>query len=113
PRGAIGVHAISGAGLAVVRRPQGGDDRRAGGAAGGEGPGRGVEGAFDWSLGSRLMKKADFEELNEPHWRELEATLAGLEKRTVPPSTRNFPKLFRQACGDLAMAQHRMYGKRL
>ncbi len=59
------------------------------------------------------MKKADFEELNEPHWRQLETTLAALEKGEPLASTQEVPKLFRQACGDLALAQHRMYGKRL
>jgi len=59
------------------------------------------------------MKKADFEELNEPQWRELEDTLAALDKRQPTATASNLPKLFRQACGDLALAQHRMYGKRL
>lgn len=59
------------------------------------------------------MKRNAFEETNEPHWRELEATLAALDRGQTTLDGKRLPGLFRQVCGDLALAQHRMYGRRL
>ena len=59
------------------------------------------------------MKRADFEANNEANWKELEAVVDELDqKRPLHDATR-LPHLFRQACGDLALAQHRMYGRKL
>ncbi len=59
------------------------------------------------------MKKATFEENNEAQWRELEATLAALERKQPVQDAHRVPHKFRQICGDLALAQHRMYGRKL
>jgi uncharacterized membrane protein SpoIIM required for sporulation len=59
------------------------------------------------------MKRAAFEETNESHWRKLEETTAALDKGKPALDAHELPHLFRQVCGDLALAQHRMYGRRL
>ncbi|MEK0448687.1 MAG: hypothetical protein RL088_955 [Verrucomicrobiota bacterium] len=59
------------------------------------------------------MKRADFEKNNETHWAELEAAAQSLDKRADPGDAARVPALFRQVCGDLALAQHRMYGRKL
>ena len=59
------------------------------------------------------MKRADFEKQNDPHWRELESALAELNRRRPLLDAERLPRLFRQVCGDLALAQHRMYGRKL
>ncbi len=59
------------------------------------------------------MKRADFEKKNEPHWVELEEAVKTLDKRRAPNEVARIPQLFRQICGDLALAQHRMYGRKL
>lgn len=59
------------------------------------------------------MKRADFEKSNEAHWAELEAAAKLLDKRAAPGDAARVPRLFRQVCGDLALAQHRMYGRKL
>jgi uncharacterized membrane protein SpoIIM required for sporulation len=59
------------------------------------------------------MKKATFEEKNQPRWTELETLLQRLEKRQAGTEASRVPGLFRQACHDLSLAQHRMYGRRL
>lgn len=59
------------------------------------------------------MKKATFEEKNASRWSELELLLQRLEKRQAGPEAGRIPGLFRQACQDLALAQHRMYGRKL
>ena len=59
------------------------------------------------------MKRQTFEKANEAAWVELEQTVQTLEKRTPSPNTAKLPQLFRQVCGDLALAQHRMFGRKL
>lgn len=59
------------------------------------------------------MKRTDFEHQNEPHWRELEASVSELNRRRPLLDAERLPRLFRQVCGDLALAQHRMYGRKL
>jgi uncharacterized membrane protein SpoIIM required for sporulation len=59
------------------------------------------------------MKRSAFEESNEAEWKELESSLAALEHGLALPNASRLPQLYRKACGDLALAQHRMYGRRL
>ena len=61
------------------------------------------------------MKKASFEQRGEPDWAELERLLTKLEyKQGDPPENPEaLPHLFRQTCSDLALAEHRVYGKGL
>jgi uncharacterized membrane protein SpoIIM required for sporulation len=59
------------------------------------------------------MKKATFEEKNADRWTELEELLVRLEKRKAGTEAGRAPALFRQACHDLSLAQHRMYGRKL
>lgn len=59
------------------------------------------------------MKKSTFEEISHQRWTDLEALLTRLEHDQVPPEVRQLPKLFRQSCHDLSLAQHRMYGRKL
>ncbi len=59
------------------------------------------------------MKPSAFEEKNGKAWSELEQTLETLERRRSIRDASRVPRLFRQVCGDLALAQHRMYGRRL
>jgi uncharacterized membrane protein SpoIIM required for sporulation len=59
------------------------------------------------------MKRADFETNNEANWAELEAVIGELDKKRPLQDAGRIPHLFRQACGDLALAQHRMYGRKL
>ena len=59
------------------------------------------------------MKPSAFEEKNDESWRELEKALDALDRRKPIEDAARVPRLFRQVCGDLALAQHRMYGRRL
>lgn len=59
------------------------------------------------------MKRSAFEETNEERWQRLETTVTLLEKGQKTPDTKELPHLFRRVCGDLALAQHRMYGRKL
>ncbi len=59
------------------------------------------------------MKKASFEQQSEPRWREVEELLEYLEKDAANTEAARLPALFRQVCSDLALAQHRMYGRKL
>ena len=59
------------------------------------------------------MKRNTFEKANTPAWDELDRIVGELEKKRVLPDAVRVPSLLRQACGDLALSQHRMYGRRL
>jgi uncharacterized membrane protein SpoIIM required for sporulation len=71
------------------------------------------------------MNRKQFEESAEPRWEEFERLLEGIEitrraggrispKKAVASPTdegeARLPSLFRQICGDCALARHRMYG---
>lgn len=61
------------------------------------------------------MNRKSFEESASPHWAELEGLLSQVEvsKGSKPPNLEKLPTLFRQACSDLSLADHRVYGNRL
>lgn len=61
------------------------------------------------------MNRKSFEERGEPGWDEFEQMLGQLEnrKRGRLEHPGKLPALFRQACADLALAEHRHYGKAL
>ncbi len=59
------------------------------------------------------MKRADFEQQNEANWQELEAAVKELDRKRPLLDADRLPRLFRQVCGDLALAQQRMYGRKL
>ena len=54
------------------------------------------------------MKPTAFEEKNDESWRELEKALESLDRGKRIEDAARVPRLFRQVCGDLALAQHRM-----
>ena len=57
------------------------------------------------------MKPSAFAQRGESRWKEVEQALAELDKSRGPvPSASRLPSLFRQVCGDLSLAQYRMYG---
>ena len=59
------------------------------------------------------MKRTTFEKANAETWAELEHIVSELDKRRETPDAARVPALLRQVCGDLALAQQRMYGRRL
>lgn len=59
------------------------------------------------------MNPAQFEEQNNARWERLERLLDEVDAGRRPPEVEEVPLLFRQACHDLSVAQHRMYGPRL
>lgn len=58
------------------------------------------------------MNRKTFEEQGEKTWSELESLLVVVErsKRAKQDNLDRLPLLFRQACSDLALAEHRIYG---
>lgn len=56
------------------------------------------------------MNREQFIRENEPAWLELETMLTAFEKRKPPADADELPRLYRQVCRDLSIAQHRMYG---
>ncbi|MEM0897095.1 MAG: stage II sporulation protein M [Verrucomicrobiota bacterium] len=61
------------------------------------------------------MNRKSFEERGGPQWAELEVMLGQMEDRKLPPPKEpdKLPSLFRQVCSDLALAEHRVYGRNL
>ena len=59
------------------------------------------------------MTPAQFEKENEARWQRLQALLDEVESKKKSEDVEELPQLFRQACHDLSVAQHRMYGPRL
>lgn len=55
------------------------------------------------------MSAADFEERRRQGWSELDEMIEGVEKRRPGTDAGQLPRRFREACADLALAQHRMY----
>ncbi len=61
------------------------------------------------------MKRTSFEERGARDWVEFENMLQKLESQKGQPvaDPERLPGLFRQACSDLSLAEHRVYGKSL
>ncbi|MEM9479973.1 MAG: stage II sporulation protein M [Verrucomicrobiota bacterium] len=61
------------------------------------------------------MNRKSFEERGGPQWAEFELMLGQLEdkKAPSPEEPEKIPSLFRQVCSDLALAEHRVYGRHL
>ncbi len=60
------------------------------------------------------MNAESFEKQSEGRWQELEGILDRLDRgQAGGEDTKRLPLLFRQVCGDLALAQARMYSLRL
>lgn len=59
------------------------------------------------------MTPGSFEKKNAPRWCEMDVLMTAVEKKQRDVDVRLLPRLFRQVCADLALAQHRMYGQRL
>jgi uncharacterized membrane protein SpoIIM required for sporulation len=59
------------------------------------------------------MTPGSFEKKNGPRWCEMDTLMVAVEKRQREMDVRSLPRLFRQACADLALAQYRMYGDRV
>ncbi|MBL48121.1 MAG: hypothetical protein CMP28_04110 [Roseibacillus sp.] len=61
------------------------------------------------------MKRTSFEERGSKDWAEFEDILQQIESPRGQPTSdpERLPGLFRQACSDLSLAEHRVYGKSL
>jgi uncharacterized membrane protein SpoIIM required for sporulation len=59
------------------------------------------------------MTSGDFEHKNQARWVEYERLVAKLEKNPRAPEAGQMPRLFRELCVDLSLAQSRMYGSRI
>ena len=59
------------------------------------------------------MKRNTFEKANAATWDELDRIVGEIEKRRESPDAARVPGMLRQVCGDLALTQQRMYGRRL
>jgi len=59
------------------------------------------------------MNQHTFEKQNAPRWAEIDALLRRMESARALEDAAALPSLYRQLCGDIALAQHRMYGARL
>lgn len=56
------------------------------------------------------MNSADFVQRRRKAWRELDQMIESMEKGKPGPGVEELPLKFREACADLALADHRMYG---
>jgi uncharacterized membrane protein SpoIIM required for sporulation len=59
------------------------------------------------------MRQQAFETKNEAAWEALEETVTKIEKGDPNADFSSVPASFRKVCGDLALAQQRMYGRAL
>lgn len=57
------------------------------------------------------MTPKQFENDHGPSWQRLEGMIEQVEKAKPVANVDELPKLFRQACHDLSLAQHRMFGR--
>jgi uncharacterized membrane protein SpoIIM required for sporulation len=56
------------------------------------------------------MTPGSFEKKNAPRWGEMDTLMSAAERKQRDVDVRSLPRLFRQVCADLALAQYRMYG---
>lgn len=59
------------------------------------------------------MTPGSFEKKNAQRWSETDVMMQAVEKKQTTVNVLSLPKLFRQMCADLALAQHRMYGQKM
>jgi uncharacterized membrane protein SpoIIM required for sporulation len=59
------------------------------------------------------MTVGDFEHKNKQRWAEYECLLDGIETGKPGVGAEQLPRLFREMCADLSLAEFRMYGERL
>lgn len=59
------------------------------------------------------MTPGSFEKKNAPRWLETDVMMQAVEKKHANADVFALPRLFRQMCADLALAQHRMYGQKM
>ncbi|MEP4079406.1 stage II sporulation protein M [Haloferula sp.] len=57
------------------------------------------------------MNSGNFQDRREEAWQELDQMIESVEKGKPVPGVEQLPKKFREACSDLALANHRMYGR--
>lgn len=55
------------------------------------------------------MNSGNFRERRERAWQELDELISSVEKGRPAEGVEQLPKRFREACSDLALANHRMY----
>ena len=56
------------------------------------------------------MNSGNFQERRQKAWQELDQMIDSVEKGKPVEGVDELPKKFREACSDLALANHRMYG---
>lgn len=59
------------------------------------------------------MTPGSFEKKNAQRWCETDIVMLAVEKKHPQADVKSLPRLFRQLCADLALAQHRMYGQKM
>lgn len=59
------------------------------------------------------MTPGSFQKKNEARWCETDMVMLAVEKKHPGAEVRGLPRLFRQVCADLALAQYRMYGQNM
>ena len=59
------------------------------------------------------MTSGDFEHRNAVRWAEYESLVALAEKGKAGPEAEKLPRMFRELCLDLSLAESRMYGARV
>ncbi len=59
------------------------------------------------------MSPGSFEERRAAEWTELDRLIGGVEAGKPGAGVEKLPRRFREACADLALARHRMYGGNL
>jgi uncharacterized membrane protein SpoIIM required for sporulation len=55
----------------------------------------------------------NFEKKNAPRWCETDVVMTALEQKNDNGLVKEFPRMFRQLCSDLALANHRMHEMRV
>ena len=59
------------------------------------------------------MTSTEFEQKNHQRWQEYERLVTAMEKGRRDASAGEMPRMFRELCVDLSLAQSRMYGARI
>ncbi len=59
------------------------------------------------------MTSGDFAHQNAERWAEYERLLISFEKNKADPASEHLPRMFRELCLDLSLAESRMYGTQI